>query len=48
MSPEDEEADPRLLMPPGRGGPSRVLTEFEVLQWLGKGAFGDVLKVCDE
>lgn len=27
------------------GGPSRIQNEFEILQWLGKGAFGDVLKV---
>lgn len=26
-------------------GPSRIQNEFTVLQWLGKGAFGDVLKV---
>lgn len=30
------------IMPSGR---SRLQTEFEVLQWLGKGAYGDVLKV---
>lgn len=27
------------------GGHSRITSEFEVLEWLGKGAFGDVLKV---
>ncbi|XP_076664600.1 eukaryotic translation initiation factor 2 alpha kinase Gcn2 isoform X2 [Andrena cerasifolii] len=27
------------------GGHSRITNEFEVLEWLGKGAFGDVLKV---
>ncbi|KAF4527599.1 hypothetical protein B566_EDAN015153 [Ephemera danica] len=44
-SAEDGDNDSHLLLPPGvRSGPSRVLTEFEVLQWLGKGAFGDVLK----
>lgn len=26
-------------------GHSRVQSEFEVLKWLGKGGFGDVLKV---
>lgn len=26
-------------------GQSRIKNEFEVLKWLGKGAFGDVLKV---
>lgn len=25
---------------------SRIGNDFEVLQWLGKGGFGDVLKVC--
>lgn len=27
------------------GGHSRITNEFEVLEWLGRGAFGDVLKV---
>lgn len=27
------------------GGHSRIANEFEILEWLGKGAFGDVLKV---
>lgn len=30
---------------PAFGGQSRIQNEFEVLKWLGKGAFGDVLKV---
>jgi hypothetical protein len=27
-------------------GTSRVRSEFEILQWLGKGGFGSVVKVC--
>ena len=26
-------------------GPSRLTREFDVMEWLGKGAFGDVMKV---
>lgn len=33
---------PTSIMPSGQ---SRLETEFEVLQWLGRGAYGDVLKV---
>jgi hypothetical protein len=32
-------------MPANPKGQSRIQNEFEVLKWLGKGAFGDVLKV---
>lgn len=38
-------ADIKLFSHNRSGGPSRIQNEFEVLQWLGKGAFGDVLKV---
>jgi hypothetical protein len=34
-----------LFLPPNPKGQSRIQNEFEVLKWLGKGAFGDVLKV---
>lgn len=37
---------PNLSDAPGRGAfPSRLLSEFETLQFLGSGGFGDVLKV---
>jgi len=44
---EDEEpwTDIRLFLPANPKGQSRIQNEFEVLKWLGKGAFGDVLKV---
>ncbi|XP_031826312.2 eukaryotic translation initiation factor 2 alpha kinase Gcn2 isoform X1 [Nomia melanderi] len=42
--PEETDADIRQYVPP-LGGHSRITNEFEVLEWLGKGAFGDVLKV---
>jgi hypothetical protein len=34
-----------LFLPANSKGQSRIQNEFEVLKWLGKGAFGDVLKV---
>ncbi|XP_023718266.1 eIF-2-alpha kinase GCN2 isoform X3 [Cryptotermes secundus] len=44
---EDEEPDSdiHLFLPANPKGQSRIQNEFEVLKWLGKGAFGDVLKV---
>ncbi|KAK5647909.1 hypothetical protein RI129_002801 [Pyrocoelia pectoralis] len=44
-SPEPILADIRTLSHSNAGGQSRVENEFEVMQWIGKGAFGDVLKV---
>jgi hypothetical protein len=32
-------------LPANPKGQSRIQNEFEILKWLGKGAFGDVLKV---
>jgi hypothetical protein len=34
-----------LFLPANPKGQSRIQNEFEILKWLGKGAFGDVLKV---
>ncbi|XP_053989693.1 eIF-2-alpha kinase GCN2-like [Hylaeus volcanicus] len=42
--PEETDTDIRQYLPP-LGGHSRITNEFEVLEWLGKGASGDVLKV---
>lgn len=42
--PEEPAADVHLYLT-ALGGQSRIQNEFEVLKWLGKGAFGDVLKV---
>ena len=43
---EDEEpSDIHLFLPANPKGQSRIQNEFEVLKWLGRGAFGDVLKV---
>lgn len=45
IEPEEEpDADVQFYLP-AFGGQSRIQNEFEVLKWLGKGAFGDVLKV---
>lgn len=41
---EEPDSDIQLHLP-SMGGQSRIQNEFEVLKWLGKGAFGDVLKV---
>lgn len=43
LSPEPAVAD--LMLRSGSLGQSRVQSEFEVMQWIGKGAFGDVIKV---
>lgn len=44
VEPEDKpDADIHFHLP-SLGG-SRIQNEFEILKWLGKGAFGDVLKV---
>lgn len=40
--PEKKQNDTSVVSTTGR---SRLQTEFEVLQWLGQGAYGDVLKV---
>ncbi|XP_031334945.1 eIF-2-alpha kinase GCN2 isoform X2 [Photinus pyralis] len=45
VSPEPILTDIRTLSHSNSGGQSRVESEFEVMQWIGKGAFGDVLKV---
>ncbi|KAL0819440.1 hypothetical protein ABMA28_007545 [Loxostege sticticalis] len=43
---EDDEAVKKIHnVSPATNGHSRLNAEFEVLTWLGKGAFGDVLKV---
>ncbi|XP_068966649.1 eIF-2-alpha kinase GCN2 isoform X3 [Bombus flavifrons] len=42
--PEEPDTDIRQYVPP-LGGHSRITNEFEILEWLGRGAFGDVLKV---
>ncbi|XP_012255300.2 eIF-2-alpha kinase GCN2 [Athalia rosae] len=42
--PEEPSSDIHLYFP-ALAGQSRIQHEFEVLKWLGKGAFGDVLKV---
>jgi translation initiation factor 2-alpha kinase 4 len=42
---EEPEADIHLFLPANPKGQSRIQNEFEVLKWLGKGAFGDVFKV---
>ncbi|KAG7210245.1 hypothetical protein KM043_011793 [Ampulex compressa] len=44
LIPEEPDQDVRLYLP-SLGGQSRIQNEFEILKWLGKGAFGDVLKV---
>ncbi|XP_011337588.1 eIF-2-alpha kinase GCN2 isoform X2 [Ooceraea biroi] len=44
LEPEEPDSDVQLHLP-SMGGQSRIQNEFEVLKWLGKGAFGDVLKV---
>ncbi|KAF5298737.1 hypothetical protein FQR65_LT09606 [Abscondita terminalis] len=43
--PEPALMDIRSLSHSNSSGQSRVESEFEVMQWIGKGAFGDVLKV---
>lgn len=42
--PEEPDTDIRQYVPP-LGSHSRITNEFEILEWLGRGAFGDVLKV---
>jgi hypothetical protein len=42
---EDEAVKDLHLLPQCVKGHSRVQSEFETLRWLGKGGFGDVLKV---
>lgn len=44
LEPEEPDTDIQLYLP-SMGRQSRIQNEFEVLKWLGKGAFGDVLKV---
>lgn len=46
ISPEPTVTDLKTLAQSNSMGQSRVQSEFEVMQWIGKGAFGDVLKVC--
>lgn len=45
IEPEQEPDEDVNFYLPAFGGQSRLQTEFEVLKWLGKGAFGDVFKV---
>ncbi|CAG7836539.1 unnamed protein product, partial [Allacma fusca] len=42
---QDKEIDTKSFILPLCKGVSRLQNEFEVIQWLGKGGFGDVLKV---
>lgn len=42
--PEEPASDLHFHLP-ALGGRSRIQNEFEILKWLGKGAFGDVFKV---
>lgn len=42
--PEEPDNDIQFHLP-SMGGQSRIQNEFEILKWLGKGAYGDVLKV---
>ncbi|XP_012147021.2 eukaryotic translation initiation factor 2 alpha kinase Gcn2 isoform X1 [Megachile rotundata] len=42
--PEEPDTDIRQYVPL-LGGHSRIINEFEILDWLGSGAFGEVLKV---
>lgn len=44
LEPEEPDTDIQLYLP-SMGRQSRIQNEFVVLKWLGKGAFGDVLKV---
>lgn len=44
QEPEEPDIDIRQYVPL-LGGHSRITNEFEILDWLGRGAFGDVLKV---
>lgn len=44
LEPEKPDSDVQLHLP-SMDGQLRIQNEFEVLKWLGKGAFGDVLKV---
>ena len=44
--PEHEEPVPDFSFFSGVPGKSRVKCEFEELQFLGKGGFGNVIKVC--
>ena len=41
----EPESDLNLVLPANSKGQSRIQNEFEALKWLGKGGFGDVLKV---
>ncbi|XP_043271459.1 eIF-2-alpha kinase GCN2 [Venturia canescens] len=43
--PEEPASDIHFHLVPALGGQSRIQNEFEILKWLGKGAFGDVFKV---
>lgn len=46
--PEHEEPVPDFsFFPPGVPGKSRLKCDFEELQFLGKGGFGNVIKVCE-
>ncbi|XP_046402509.1 eIF-2-alpha kinase GCN2 [Ischnura elegans] len=42
---EEPDIDIEQYFPANPKGQSRIKNEFEIIKWLGKGAFGDVLKV---
>ena len=44
---ETDEAGIIPFIPAGDTGQSRLQNEFDILKWLGKGGFGDVIKVSD-
>lgn len=46
ISPEIVQSDLQAMSHSVADGQSRINNEFEFLQHLGKGAFGDVIKVC--
>lgn len=47
MEKDDDSYDLQAFIPVVQsvGGQSRIQSEFEILKWLGRGAFGDVFKV---
>ena len=45
---DEDDDDPVVaipFIPSSDSGQSRLKNEFEILRWLGKGGFGDVIKV---
>ena len=47
LADEDEDVPGTSIpfIPSSDSGQSRLKNEFEILRWLGKGGFGDVIKV---